>query len=268
MIQSCKFSNYRFLFVHFFILDPTIFRIEFQATTCKDYYLVPGCPETFIPSGKSLTIFGQLRNKRWRCVVENDIGLNNNVEKSNVFLRENSGIEGVSDQFCDAGQDGNNKQFVCCFPLIGSIPSSIIAELNEGINIDKANDETSSESNTDTEIEDNTNTEHRNSSWCKCGRHLPPSRDSFSKPKSCSFCQYCAVPSIYSSVQTITAEHLENLNFKRLPSMSSVPLPTLPESPTEKTIAELNMALENLAKITRPVSEGSDCSRNSLTSGF
>ena len=258
-------SNYRFIFVHSFILDSSIFRIEYEATTCKDYYLVPGYPETFIPAGKSVTIFGQLRNKRWRCVIENCDHLNNNTEKSskefpNVLLCENADIE----KPCDMIQD--DKQYVCYYPLIGSIPSSIITELN-----DEPNDETTSEaeeSNSDTETEDNnTNKEHMNSSLCKCGRHLPPSRNS--RLQSCSFCQYCTMR---SPVKTITArEHLKYVNFQRFPSVSSVPLPTLPESPTESTIAELNMALESLAKITprsRPVSGRSDCNRNSWTARF
>ena len=255
------------------IKDTTIFRIDFEAVTCKDYYLVPGCPETFIPCGTSITVFGQLRNNRWRCVVKNDSCLN--TKKSDVFLRENSDIKNTSDEFCEISQGKYNKQL--SYPLIGSIPSSIIAELNEGnnVNVDKMNDETTSEAEeSSTDTEDDADTKHTNSFLCKCGRHLPRSRNSLSRLKSCSFCQYCAIPTISSSVQTTTAEHSVQLNFQRFSfiGLSSVPLPTLPESPTETTIAELNMALENLAKIaprnTRPFSGGSDGSCNSWTSDF
>ena len=251
--------------------DTIIFRIDFEAVTCKDYYLVPGRPETFIPSGTSITVFGQLRNNRWRCVVKNDCCLN--IEKSDVFLRENSDIKNTSDEFCEISQYENNEQF--SYPLIGSIPSSIIAELNEGnnVNVGKMNDETTSEAEeSSTDTEDEADTKHTNSFLCKCGRHLPSSRNSLSRLKSCSFCQYCAIPTISSSVQTNTAGHSVQLNFQRFSFISSVPLPTLPESPTETTIAELNTALENLAKITprntRSFSGGSDGSCNSWTSDF
>ena len=241
-------------------LDTTIFRIDFEAITCKDYYLVPGCPETFIPAGRSLTIFGQLqRNKRWRCVVNNDYHLE--IEKSDVIRLQN-----------DRQSTGQS------YPLLGSIPSSIIAELNEGIslNVDHVNDEATSEaeeSSTDTDTEDYIEAKHANSFLCKCGRHLPPGRNSLSKVNSqCSFCQYCAIPTISSSVQTITAgNYPERPNFQRFSSVSSISLPTLPESPTETTIAELNTALESLAKITprsRPFSGGSDGSSSSWTSDF
>ena len=220
--------------------------------------MVPGCPDTLIPAGISVTIFGQLRNKRWRCAVKNGDCLNSEISPrtfSDVSFQENSKIR--------ISQEGNIKQSHCCYPLIGSIPSSIIVELNEGINIGKTDHDTTSEdeeSNTDKETEYPVS-----SSLCECGRQLSASKNSLSRLSSCSFCQYCNAP---GPIQAITPERLENLHFQTFPSDASVPLPTLPESPTETTIAELNMALESLAKITRPVSGGSDSSRSSWTSRF
>lgn len=206
--------------------------------------MVPGCPETLIPAGKSVTIFGQLRNKRWRCAVKNGDCLNSDSETSSRTLSDVSFHENSKTRII---QEGNNKQSDCFYPLIGSIPSSIIVELNERINIVKTDHETISED----EESDKEAEYHASSSLCECGRQLSASKSSLSKFPSCSFCQYCNTP---GPIQAITPD---------------VPLLTLPESPTETTIAELNMALESLAKITtRPVSGGSDSSRSSWTSRF
>ena len=43
---------------------------QFQATTKTAYLLVPGFPDTLLPAGTALSVFGQLPNGRWRCCVQ------------------------------------------------------------------------------------------------------------------------------------------------------------------------------------------------------
>ena len=241
-------------------VDPTIFRIEFESTTCKDYLLVPGCPESLIPAGKSVAIFGQLRNKRWRCAVKNGDHRNNDSEIPSRKFSDASFYEDSKKKIIPEGND--HRQSDCCCPLIGSIPSSIIVELSEGININKIDhDATGDEESSSPDKEK----DRTMLTLCECGRQISESKNSLSRIPSCSFCQYCNTP---GPVQAVTPELLQNLPFQKFSSASSTPLPTLPESPTETTIAQLNMALESLAKITRPVSGGSDSSRSSWASRF
>ncbi|XP_028400365.1 uncharacterized protein LOC114523587 [Dendronephthya gigantea] len=248
-----------------------MFRIEFKTTMSKDYYLIKGCPETFIPAGKSVTIFGQLQNKRWRCVVE-DADYANNVRSSNELF-DPFVDEKKDTRTCDVSrnivQEKKDSRFLPCYPLIGSLPSSVIADFNDRMNLENDDSKAlySKDHDIDGDIEDTSiDIDHSDIVLCECGRRLPSSHDVPPRLPSCSFCQYCTFP---SPIQTITPEHLEQLNLQRFPSMSAAHLPTLPESPTESTIAELNMALESLAKLrprSRPASSGSDGScRNSWT---
>ena len=211
--------------------------------------MVPGFPETFIPTGNSVTIFGQLQNKRWRCAVQNNNHLDGKIKKN---------LDKTSQEFCTKNED----EFNCCFPLIGSIPSSIIVELNQDISNEKISEQLNKEiEKTKKEMEcTKTDIEPTKPTLCECGRNLSK-KNSFPRRRFCSFCQYCQTP---GPIQTITSEHLEYQNFQSFPTPGR--LPTLPESPTESTIAELNKALKNLTEIaprSRPVSGGSDSSCNS-----
>lgn len=212
----------------FHFTDTTVFRIEFEATTCKDYYLVPGCSETFIPAGKTVYVFGQLRNKRWRCMIRNYDHPNELEISSKELTNENA-----------SG-----------FPLIGSIPSTIIAELNDGIGIiEPKYGRTTREGSTVTDIDGaSKEKEHIMTSICKCGQNLPPTRNSFAaKNQSCTFCEHCTRP---SSIQTIAAKEIEYLKVQRFPSRGAESLSTLPESPTEETIAEMSIAFDSLSTVT------------------
>lgn len=99
-------------------------RCEFQSTTSKDYYLVPGHPRTLIPKGTELTILGQFSNNRWRCFVELP-------RKTSTRLTngQNSGssseVESISsfDITEDEGRTDNDI-------LIGSVPNSLLVELS------------------------------------------------------------------------------------------------------------------------------------------
>lgn len=254
-----------------YILDTTMFRIEFKTTISKNHYLIQGCPETFIPAGESVIIFGQLQNKRWRCVVEDDYA-NNGIERSSKQSSDAFPDGKKSTRTCNVSQnivqDKKGSGFVSCYPLIGSLPSSVIADFNDGVNLENDDRKAlySEEHYVDEDIKDTNTDKDYSNTVCECGRRLPSSRYVHPRLPSCSFCQYCTYP---SPIQTITPEHLEQLNLQRFPSMSATQLPTLPESPTESTIAELNMALGSLAKLRprlRPVSSESDGScRNSWT---
>ena len=83
----------------------TITRVEFSATAKQNYFLVIGRPDTLIPEGQTFTIFGRLPNGRWRCSMD----------------REDR--QGSSN--CNDTQDINS------YPLIGSVPTSVIVELNQ-----------------------------------------------------------------------------------------------------------------------------------------
>jgi hypothetical protein len=80
-------------------------RIEFSATAKKDYFLVIGRRDTLIPEGQTFTIFGRLPNGRWRCFLDR-------------ADRQGS---------CE----DNDRQDIHSYPLIGSVPTSVITELNE-----------------------------------------------------------------------------------------------------------------------------------------
>lgn len=81
-------------------------RIEFSATAKNNYFLVIGRPDTLIPEGRTITIFGRLPNGRWRCFMDREDDHRGSCNDSN-------------------GHD------IHSYPLIGSVPTSVIVELNQ-----------------------------------------------------------------------------------------------------------------------------------------
>ncbi|XP_028409057.1 uncharacterized protein LOC114531641 [Dendronephthya gigantea] len=89
--------------------ESTVKRIEFSATASKNYFLCVGRHDTLIPEGQTFTVFGLLPNGRWRCFMDKDERLGS----------------------CKDSNGDNNYTY----PLIGSVPSSVIVELNQPCSI-------------------------------------------------------------------------------------------------------------------------------------
>eukprot|EP00111_Clytia_hemisphaerica_P015751 TCONS_00046511-protein len=110
---------------------------EFKTRTTQDYYLVPTRMETYIPSGTEVTIFGQLPNRRWRCLIEMDEliakmnslveDLDNQTQKRNTLNLSTPPNDNtkfiVSRTKSSLEQRRNNTP---SYPLIGSLPTSIL----------------------------------------------------------------------------------------------------------------------------------------------
>ena len=93
--------------------------------------------ETYIPSGTQVTIFGQLPNRRWRCLVEMDEliakmnslveDLDNQTQKRNTLNLSTTTNDNtkfiVSRTKSSLEQRRNN---VPSYPLIGSLPTSVL----------------------------------------------------------------------------------------------------------------------------------------------
>ena len=103
-------------------------RCEFQSTTSKDYYLVPGHPRSLIPKGTVLTILGQLPNNRWRCFVE--LPKNTRTIVTNGSHSETSSeVESISSfDISEEGGFANSSSNIETF--IGSVPTSLLVELS------------------------------------------------------------------------------------------------------------------------------------------
>ncbi|XP_022806448.1 uncharacterized protein LOC111343523 isoform X2 [Stylophora pistillata] len=102
-------------------------RCEFQSTTNKDYFLIPGHSRTLIPKGTELTILGQLPNNRWRCFVKlprsKSAGLANGQHlESSSEVESISSFETADDE--DVTNTGANTD-----TLIGSVPNSLLNDL-------------------------------------------------------------------------------------------------------------------------------------------
>lgn len=120
-------------------------RKEFKCRTTQDYYLVPGRMGTFIPAGTNVTIFGQLPNKRWRCLIE----MNELINKMNELVKdlESSSIDPNSEEQNHQTVKGMASRIalgidletarnnVPDYPLFGSLPTSVL-ELNKNSNTD------------------------------------------------------------------------------------------------------------------------------------
>lgn len=107
---------------------------ERSGTVLKDYYLVPGRKETLICKGAKMTLFGQLPDKRWRCWVEID----DLITSMNQLIAE-ADDQGNNNASAKDSAPDKNKQNVSSlskddilnrgYPLIGSVPSSLVKEL-------------------------------------------------------------------------------------------------------------------------------------------
>lgn len=97
---------------------------QFQATTKADYYLVQGFPATFLSKGTALTVFGQLPNGRWRCCVEL-------AAPSGEPEGADSGVSSRASSSTSLGDKSTRTQNSSSELLIGSVPSSLLAELDE-----------------------------------------------------------------------------------------------------------------------------------------
>ncbi|XP_047138094.1 uncharacterized protein LOC100215135 isoform X1 [Hydra vulgaris] len=92
-------------------------RDEFVCQIKKDYYLISGRRDTLIPANTNVTVFGQLRNRRWRCFVErNDI-----LNSLKNLLRDLKNKE--ENEVDDIMKKINN---IPDYPLIGSLPNSVL----------------------------------------------------------------------------------------------------------------------------------------------
>ena len=100
----------------FFISFPVTKVRQFQATTKAAYLLVPGFPDTLLPAGTALSVFGQLPNGRWRCCVQRP---GTSAQPPDTASPASSSTS--------LGRAQNNSSEV----LIGSVPSSLLAELDE-----------------------------------------------------------------------------------------------------------------------------------------
>ena len=110
-------------------------RKEFTTKTTQDYYLVPTRMETYIPLGTSVTIFGQLPNGRWRCLVELDElikTMNSLVEDlESRDKRHTMNISGDDKLIVTKTVGGieEHRNNLPQYPLIGSLPASILEKI-------------------------------------------------------------------------------------------------------------------------------------------
>ena len=99
-------------------------RNEFNCCLKQDYYLVPTRMDTLIPAGTNVKIFGQLPNRRWRCLVELDdlITVMNELVKNLETDKEadEANIKKTSTVF------HNKLNNLPNYPLIGSLPTSVL----------------------------------------------------------------------------------------------------------------------------------------------
>ncbi|XP_065656536.1 uncharacterized protein LOC100215135 isoform X4 [Hydra vulgaris] len=103
--------------INFFGNKGVFKRDEFVCQINKDYYLISGRRDTLIPAHTNVTVFGQLRNRRWRCFVErNDI-----LSSLKNLLRDLKNKE--EDEVDDIMKKINN---IPEYPLIGSLPNSVL----------------------------------------------------------------------------------------------------------------------------------------------
>jgi len=106
-------------------------RDEFTCTTNRDYFLVPGRIETFIPRGTKVNVFGQLPNGRWRCVVETSDLLTTTrqlvkgLKSGDVTTRDERGDEIIS-QSRNVNTLMNNLNNEPDYPILGCLPTSIL----------------------------------------------------------------------------------------------------------------------------------------------
>ncbi|XP_068751584.1 uncharacterized protein [Montipora capricornis] len=105
-------------------------RCEFRSSTRKDYLLIPGHPRTFLPKGTDLTILGQFSNNRWRCCVDppkkTSVALVNGSQSQSETSSEVESILSfdINDEDGFVNMNSNTET------LIGSVPTSVLVEMN------------------------------------------------------------------------------------------------------------------------------------------
>ena len=91
--------------------------------------------ETFIPSGTNVTIFGQLPNRRWRCLVEFDelIKTMNSLVEDLEARDKRHTINLTDDEKLvvtkTIGGMEEHRNNLPQYPLIGSLPTSILEKI-------------------------------------------------------------------------------------------------------------------------------------------
>lgn len=232
-------------------------RVEFMATAKKDYFLVIGRRDTLMAEGQSFSVFGRFSNGRWRCCMDRG-----------------------------GGQD-NEKVDAHLYPLIGSVPTSIIKELNQPSRIKDLVDSLSISSNEisppGTPADDLSTTSASSFTYnaipgsqspCRTlDAPAPCGKDSISEPysnhKSDSI--FTSTTCVQSAAPTRPTQLNPSSNpvfIKRvtLPSASSIsPTSPRPESITN-AIMDLNRALESLAALKPRPRVSSTSSRTSNSS--
>lgn len=263
------------IFVHitfFFCLNRAgrITRIEFSATASRNYFLAIGRHDTLIPEGRTITVFGRLPNGRWRCYVD--------TEDQKGSCEDND------------GHDTNS------YPLIGSVPTSVILELNQPSRIKDYVDSlsissseasppgtpaddlstTSSSSFTYDVIPPSSQSPRRSSNAAKpnsqAARSEPYSNhkygDTLTPPKS-PFPTSEQTPPPSRPTQLSSSGNQVFTHRVTRPSNSSIsPTSPRPQS-VSNAISDLNRALESLAALSprpRVASNVSTCSRTSNSS--
>jgi len=131
---------YKLDFIKIISISGDFKRKEFKTRTNKDYYLVASRMDTFIPAGTNVTIFGQLPNRRWRCLVEMDElikTMNSLVQDLDTATappkdhKRNSKIslESVTtkkQQQDSAFLENRRNNIPSSYPLIGNLPSTLL----------------------------------------------------------------------------------------------------------------------------------------------
>lgn len=146
----------------FFFVSGEFKKKELTCCTTQDYYLVPGRMSTFIPAGTKVTVFGQLPNKRWRCLVEmdeliktmnglvKDLGSNpasaEPINKQQTVNTAPSATKSVVDIALGISMgkatnfDETKRNNIPDYPLFGSLPTSVLKfSNNSNININNEN---------------------------------------------------------------------------------------------------------------------------------
>ena len=134
---------------------------EIYGTSLRDYYIVPGRRDTFISKGIKMTLFGQLPDNRWRCWIEID-DLVKSMNSLIAECEENNNVSKENNEDKRTSLFDQNKQILGKvtkqevidrkYPLIGSVPSSLVNELEKFTNSKRVN-KTENETQEDNDID-------------------------------------------------------------------------------------------------------------------